>query len=58
MFGVRSGGEVVVGLGKCHLWEGQNWKGGELPWEDFDSDEFPNWVKSKTKNGRAEITLQ
>jgi len=44
MFGVRFSGEVVVPVGKSHLWEGQSWKDGELPWRDFDSDEFNFWT--------------
>ncbi|KAL2816581.1 hypothetical protein BDW59DRAFT_9310 [Aspergillus cavernicola] len=53
---MRRGGEVVVPIPERHLAERQNWTHGQARWEDFDSDEFANWVKEKTTNTWAETS--
>ena len=46
-------GQTKVSVESKHLWERKGRDRWESDWSDFDSSEFQEWVKRKTKNGWA-----
>jgi len=48
VMGIKSGGEVAVPLKNDKLWERKQRAEWEGTWEDFDSEDFKEWVRRKT----------